>query len=46
MFNMRSSPEFWLDDLEDPYLLDDEDLAFTRTSLDDYLKQHDLYEEN
>lgn len=39
------SPESWLDDLEDPYLLDDEDIEFSRTSLDDYLKQHDLYED-
>ena len=46
MLNMRSGPESWLDDLEDPYLLDDEDIEFSRTSLDDYLKQHDLYEEN
>lgn len=45
MCNMRSSPETWLDDLEDPCLLTDEDIEFTRIGLDEYLRQHDLYED-
>jgi len=42
MLNMRSNPDW--SDLDDPFLLDDDDIAFCHLTLEQYLEQHDLYE--